>query len=282
MTELDPRLNAFRSDLADIRLKGKVIAPRFVEGVEAQISVPVAKLYRTSAGSGVVSELLYGAKLHIFAEENDVFWVQAVEDGYVGYLAANTLIKTITEPTHVIVAPRTFLYPGPDLKFPAINALSIGSRLKLVGETETRGTRYGLLAGGEAAILNHVAPLKCIQNDYVAVSETLLRTPYLWGGTSAFGIDCSGLVQLSFAMAGKTVLRDTDMQEATIGHPLPENEALQRGDLVFWKGHVAIMLSSTYIIHANGASMDVKVEPLEQAVERIARYYARPTSFRRP
>lgn len=283
MIDLDPRLNAFRPDLADQNLKGRVNAPCFVKGVEAQICVPVAKLHRAPGlNNGVDTELLYGAKVHIFNDENGFCWVQADEDSYVGYLESRSLKKGFTPPTHIVVAPRTFLYPGPDLKFPALCALSMGSRLTIIDEAETRGSRYGILASGEAVFLNHVTPNDALQKDYVHVAETLLRTPYLWGGASAFGIDCSGLVQLSFAMTGKTVLRDTDMQERSIGQALHENEPLKRGDLIFWKGHVAIMLDDQHIIHANGASMDVKIEPLQETIERIAKLYARPTSFRRP
>jgi cell wall-associated NlpC family hydrolase len=117
------------------------------------------------------------------------------------------------------------------------------------------------------------------------VAEALLSTPYLWGGTSAFGIDCSGLVQLSMRMAGRTVPRDTDMQASGLGEPFDPGAdlaGLRRGDLVFWKGHVAIMLDGKNIIHANGHAMMVSRERLSDAVERIAYLYGGPTGFRRP
>jgi cell wall-associated NlpC family hydrolase len=150
---------------------------------------------------------------------------------------------------------------------------------------ETRGTRYALLSTGEAMISGHLRPAGEFSEDYVAVAETLLMTPYLWGGSTAFGIDCSGLVQLAMRMTGRNVLRDTDMQAATIGEPIMSGEGysgLRRGDLVFWKGHVAIMTDERTMIHANGHTMLVSREGLTEAIDRIGYLYGGPTGFRRP
>ena len=171
------------------------------------------------------------------------------------------------------------------MKKPAAACLSMGSRLRIVGEAGTRGTAYALTESGEALVAAHLRPVDEEAGDFVAVAELLERTPYLWGGTSAFGIDCSGLVQLSLRMAGQSVPRDTDMQAGGIGAALDIGEdlaGLRRGDLVFWKGHVAIMLDGETVIHANGHTMSVAREPLLQAVERIAYLYGKPTGFRRP
>ena len=188
-------------------------------------------------------------------------------------------------PTHVVSAPRSFLYPGPDLRFPRLGELSLGSSVTVRDFAETRGTRYALLSTGEAMISGHLRPVGEVSDDYVAVAETLLMTPYLWGGSTAFGIDCSGLVQLAMRMAGRDVLRDSDMQAATIGEPIEPGEGysgLRRGDLVFWKGHVAIMTDERTMIHANGHTMLVSREGLAEAIDRIGYLYGGPTGFRRP
>ena len=159
------------------------------------------------------------------------------------------------------------------------------SRLTITGTAETRGTEYALLASGEAVIAKHLAQIGKVAADYVEVAETLLNTPYLWAGVSGFGIDCSGLVQLSMRMAGKSVLRDSDMQAATIGadiDPGADFLALGRGDLVFWNGHVGIMTDPDILIHASGHTMTVAREPLRQAIDRIGYLYGGPTEFRRP
>jgi cell wall-associated NlpC family hydrolase len=286
LTAHNPRLHAFRDDLADIRLKGSVAAERYVAGKPAWISTPVADLRRNpDANAGVDTQLLLGDAVSLFDRANGWAWVQAQADGYVGYIEERFLNDTVVDATHIVTAPRSFVYPGPDLRFPMARALSMGSSVKVVGEAETRGTRYFVLADGMAMIARHLKPIAEHAADYVAVAEEFLNTPYLWGGTSGFGIDCSGLVQLSMRMAGRQALRDTSMQESTLGEPLdpgPGYNALQRGDLVFWKGHVAIMTDTTNMIHANGHTMLVSREGLADAVQRIGYLYGQPTSFRRP
>jgi cell wall-associated NlpC family hydrolase len=286
MNALDKRLHAFRDDLADERLKGRVEAGRFVAGRQARIGVPVADLLAApDKGAGLNTQLLLGDDVLVFEEGPEWAWVQAVRDNYVGYVLRLAIGTTGGRHTHVVSAPRTFLYSGADLKLPRKACLSMGSRVSVQGFAETRGTKYALLGSGEALIIAHLQPVGGQAGDYVSVSEGLLSTPYLWGGTSAFGIDCSGLVQLSMRMAGRTVPRDTDMQAAGLGEPLDpgaDMAGLRRGDLVFWKGHVAIMLDGQDIIHANGHTMTVSREKLSDAVERIAYLYGGPTGFRRP
>lgn len=283
MSEIDPRLNVFRADLADARLRGKVKAERFVEGRAAVLAAPVADMRGAPRGdAGVNSQLVRGQAARVFEERDGWAWVQADRDGYTGYVPAGTLAEPGPAPTHVVTAPRSFLYPGPDLKFPIVDPLSMGALVTVAGEAETRGTRYALLAGGEAVIAGHLRPVNEAEDDYVAVAERLLFTPYLWGGTSGFGLDCSGIVQLAMRLAGKAVLRDSDMQARSIGREIGEDETPRRGDLVFWKGHVAIMKDAENIIHASGYAMMVTVEPLAEAVERIAPSYGMPTVRRRP
>jgi cell wall-associated NlpC family hydrolase len=286
MNTLDRRLNAFRPDLADEELAGKVDAPCLVAGRPASVAVPVLDMKSAPRpDAGLDTQLLAGDEVRVFEEAEGYAWVQARRDRYVGYVSAAGLEHDAPATTHVVTAPRTFSYREPDMKKQATACYSMGDSLRIVATASTRGTDFALLESGEAIIANHLRPHGSHAVDYVAIAEQLEHTPYLWGGKSAFGIDCSGLVQLSMRMAGTDVLRDTDMQAATIGWELdvPDDlSGLQRGDLIFWKGHVAIMLDATSIIHANGHAMMVSREPLRDAVDRVAYLYGRPTVFRRP
>lgn len=286
MTAPDRRLNAYRPDLADETLRGKVEAGRFTAGRPALVAAPVLDLKDAPRpDAGLDSQLLAGDAVTVFDEADGFAWVQSARDGYVGYAAAAGLADPAGEPTHVVAAPRSFAYREADMKKGATACYSIGSRLRIVGEAQTRGTRYALLESGEALIAAHLQPVAERVEDFVSVAELLENTPYLWGGASAFGIDCSGLVQLSLRMAERPAPRDTDMQAGAVGQALDASGALpdlRRGDLVFWKGHVAIMLDEDNVIHANGHTMTVAREPLRQAVERIAYLYGSPTGFRRP
>ncbi|OAP41493.1 peptidase P60 [Sinorhizobium glycinis] len=280
---LDRRLNAYREDLAEERLRGLVEAQRFVEGTPAVVSVPVTPLRaRPDLACGTDTELLYGETVRVLDVDDGWAWVKSDLDGYVGYLPQDTLGEPGAPPTHIVAVPRTFVYRGADLRFPQAFALSLGSRINVVGEAETRGTRYFLLDGGLAVVANHCAPASGpIGDDYVAIATRFMETPYLWGGRSGFGIDCSGLVQLAMQMTGRRVPRDTDMQAAGIGRPVGREE-LRRSDLVFWKGHVAIMEDDTTLVHANGHTMTVAREGLDDAIRRIGWLYGEPTGYRRP
>lgn len=286
MTAHDPRLHAFRADLADARLEGEVAAKRYVAGRPGRIEASVVDLRKApTLDAGIDTQLLRGDDVSIFEDANGWCWVQAERDGYVGYVSEAAITTRDLAPTHQVVAPRSFLYPGPDLRFPRTGHVSIGSTLSVTGFAETRGTSYALLPSGEAVIAGHLRPVGEFDTDYVAVAEMLIHTPYLWGGVSGLGIDCSGLVQLSMRMTGKDVLRDTDMQAASIGEPIQpaaDFSNLRRGDLVFWKGHVAIMTDGENMIHASGHTMMVSREGLKQAIERIGYLYGGPIGFRRP
>ncbi|WP_117193004.1 C40 family peptidase [Rhizobium terrae] len=277
---LDRRLHAFRPDLADETLRGSVEAETFVRGEPARIDVPVVQLRPVpDLARGIDTELLFGETVRVFDRENGFAWVQADQDGYVGYLP-ETALGALEEPTHRIAVPRTFLYPEAELRKPPLGALSMGSRVTVAGEAETRGTKYLLLSTGGAVVARHCLPIgETLGEDYVSVAGKFIETPYLWGGRSGFGLDCSALVQLSLMMVGRSAPRDSDML-ASFGFPITREE-LRRGDLVFWKGHVGIMENEETLLHANGHTMSVGREDFEAAVQRIGWLYEQPTGYRR-
>ncbi|NLR98564.1 C40 family peptidase [Rhizobium sp. P38BS-XIX] len=279
---LDRRLNAFRPDLAEASLKGKVEAERFVEGSGARVVVPVIALRpKPEFASGIDTELLLGEEVTVFERRNGWCWVKANADGYVGYLPETAIKEGGAAPTHVVIPQRTFLYPEPELRKPHAAILSMGSLIHVAGTAEARGNHYVVLEDGTAIFAKHVKPIGDNSGgDFVEVALRFLETPYLWGGRSGLGIDCSGLVQLALAMTGRAAPRDTDMQAAGLGQSI-EREELKRGDFVFWKGHVAIMEDPETIIHANGHTMTVARENFADAIERIGWLYERPTGYRR-
>lgn len=280
---LDRRLNAFRSDLAEAALEGKIEAARFVEGTKARVAIPVAALRpKPDLAVGIDTELLLGEEVTVFDRADGWCWVKALSDGYVGYLLEKSLGEPQPDATHVVTVQRSFVYPEPELRKPFVGVLSMGSRIKVVGEAETRGNHYLLLEDGTTLYAAHCRPLGHNDGgDYVEVAARFMETPYLWGGRSGFGIDCSGLVQLALQMTGRSAPRDTDMQASGLGDVIDRSE-LRRGDLVFWKGHVAIMEDPETIIHANGHTMTVARENFEAAVKRIGWLYNQPTGYRRP
>lgn len=286
MTKLDRRLNAYRPDLADITLRGKVDAAAFTAGTPKRVIVPVCDLRsKPELESGPQSQILYGDEVTVFEQANGWSWVQAKRDRYVGYVPDAELGAIGNAPTHRINVPRTFIYSGADLRFRHTAALSLGSAVEITEFVENRGSHYGMLADGTAIFAKHLRAIDEVVTDYVTTAESFLHTPYLWGGTSGFGIDCSGLVQLAMLDAGRNVLRDSDMQGDHLGEVIDAGEDyanLQRGDLVFWPGHVAIMCNKDMMIHANGHTMTVAYEGLREGIDRIAYLYDLPSHFRRP
>lgn len=279
----DRRTHVYRDDLADIRLKGRVEARDYVAGTPAHIRLPVVDLKpQPGPDAGTDTQLLRGEDILVFDRRDGWVFIQSALDDYVGYLPEAAIDHGAAEATHIVCVPRTFAYPGAELKRPPLAALSMGSRLRVVSEAETRGTRYLLTAGGEAVIAAHCRPLADMAPaDPVAVALKFLETPYLWGGRSGFGIDCSGLVQLAHQMTGRSAPRDSDMQRDRFGAVIDISE-LTRGDLVFWKGHVGLMEDGHTLLHASGHTMSVTREDFGAAVARIGYLYGPPTLCRRP
>jgi cell wall-associated NlpC family hydrolase len=263
---LDPRTNPYRPDLAAKHLQGKVEARHFVDGVRHQVIEPVAYLRREPAHEAALdTQALSGETVMVYeTSEEGWCWGQLESDSYVGYLSANALGSVSMKPTHRVCVPRTFGFPGPNIKISPMTALPMGALLDIVSHTD----RFALNGYAWHFPLNHVLPLADKQPDFVATAESLLGAPYLWGGKTSLGIDCSGLVQISLQAAGMPCPRDTYMQESALGAAVPVTD-LQRGDLIFWKGHVAIARDADTIIHANGHHMMVAIEPARQALARI-------------
>jgi cell wall-associated NlpC family hydrolase len=265
----DHRRIPVRPDLAAEHLRGLVDAPRFVKGRKMRIIAASAPLRRSSqADAPLETEALFGETVTVYDESEGSAWAQLERDQYVGYLPSTTL-GAPSAPTHRVAALRTHAYPGPAIKAPPRMALSLGAQLTIVG----REGDFAVTEEGLCVWSRHLAELGAREPDAVAIAELFLETPYLWGGRTSEGIDCSGLVQTALMAAGIASPRDSDMQEATLGEPLAIDDPsapLARGDLVLWRGHVGIMRDPATLLHANGWHMKTVSEPLAQARERIA------------
>jgi cell wall-associated NlpC family hydrolase len=280
VTKLDPRRHVYRADLAAEHLRGMVEAKRFVTGEPRQVVAPSLPLRREPRFDFTLdTEALHGETVTVYEEREGWAWVQLHHDDYVGYMPSEGLVADVSTPTHRIAVLRTYVFPEPDSKMPPLTMLSLNARVTV---TESSG-RYVRLAGGGFVYARHVVPVGEVVEDYVAVAESFLGTPYLWGGRTSVGLDCSGLVQLAAAAAGHAVPRDADMQAAEAGHAIDwqEGAPLCRGDLVFWEEHVGIMTSAEDFLHANAHHMTVELEPFSEARARIKQAGFEVTGVRR-
>lgn len=264
----DPRRHAYREDLAAEALRGLLKAGRYVKGEPRQVSAPSLPLRREPRFDATLdTEALFGETVTVYDESEGWAWVQLARDGYVGYVPSEGLTERLAAPTHRIAALRTYVYPEPDGKAPPLSLLSLNA---LVASLRTDG-KFLALAGGGHVFAGHAVPIGAVAPDFVAVAEAFLGAPYLWGGRTSVGLDCSGLVQLALEAAGHAAPRDADMQCEELGRAIDwrPGAKLRRGDLVFWEGHVGIMTSGTDFLHANAFHMAVEVEPFAEARRRI-------------
>jgi cell wall-associated NlpC family hydrolase len=265
----DPRLTPARPDLAAKYLEGKIKAARFVTGEEFEISDAIAPLREgPSSDAMLATQALKGERVTVYDRNGEGFaWGQLNGDGYVGWLPDRALAKPAAAPTHRVTSLRTFAFPGPSIKLPPIDALTMGAMVTVVREDGP----FAVTREGWYLPRIHVGSIGRQAEDFVAVAEQFTGTPYLWGGKTSFGIDCSGLVQVSLNAAGIGCPRDSDMQQDGLGRQLDsaETRKLQRGDLLFWKGHVAVARDADTIVHANAHHMATVIENTGKAIARI-------------
>lgn len=265
----DRRLCPYRDDLAAAHLKGVVEAGRYVEAYPMQVVLASAPLRRgRDAALGYETELLFGEVFDVYDQQEGWAWGQAQRDGYVGYMPMASLAPLGPGTTHKVQALRSFLYPSAGIKVTPLGFLPFSAEVVVLAqEGDFSRTPQGFVYSA------HLAPLGSFEPDPVAVAERFVGVPYLWGGKSSLGLDCSGLVQTACHACGISALRDSDMQEKTLGEAIEaplESQAYQRGDLLFWPGHVAMAQGRGMMIHANAHFMAVTSEPLGPALARIA------------
>jgi cell wall-associated NlpC family hydrolase len=274
----DPRVTLARPDLADLDLQGLVAAERYEVPTLRQIAVPTAALRKTAHPMAEQwDQLLFGELFRVLEVKDGFAWGQAARDGYVGFVAEDDLAAPGEAATHQVAVPRTYAFAEPDIKSRPVGLYSLNA-LTAIEATE------GRFAKGEGTgwfVAGHLAPVGVALTDYVAVAEGYLGAPYQWGGRESLGLDCSGLVQQALAACGRAIPRDTDLQLAFFA-PIAEADR-RRGDLVFWRGHVAVLLDADTILHANAHHMAVAVEPLAEAIARVEAAGGGPvTGWRRP
>jgi hypothetical protein len=278
MKAFDRRLTPARPDLAAAELEGQIAAARYVAGRPMHVAIEVADLHNApSHEAGIDTQALFGEDVMVYEDHEGWAWVQLASDSYVGYVSMNGLAEGKAEPSHRVCVNRTFVYPGANMKLPVRCALPMGARVRVDGDAPP----FIRLADGGFVVAAHLRPIVEHVDDFVTVAEGLIGAPYLWGGKTSQGLDCSGLVQIALMQAGIDAARDTDLQEAALGKPLDIATGisnLRRGDLVFWKGHVGIMRDAEILVHANGHHMLVASEPLRDASARIAKANAGTTS----
>lgn len=269
----DKRITPARADLAAAHLKGVVDAPRYAEGVKRSVWVGRIPLrVRPSDEAAQDSELLFGESFTVYDRNKGWCWGQAESDGYVGYVEEGALTDPFAAQSRVtaLMAPA---FIGPDLKRAVQDILPMNAAVNVLGRID----RYVEIESGLFLHENHIAPRGI--KDFVSVAEQFEGTAYVWGGKTYAGLDCSGLIQTALQAVGKSAPRDTDMMEKQLGTAVERAE--QRGDLVFWKGHMGVMLDATHLLHANAHHMLTVIEPLEEAVARIAKVAGPVTSIKR-
>ncbi|WP_298019195.1 NlpC/P60 family protein [uncultured Parasphingopyxis sp.] len=272
---LDPRINAYRADIADMALAGRIFAHYYAHPSVRQCIVPHAPLHEgPDRESTMTSELLFGEGFAVIDRTKDWVWGFCTHDHYVGYLPADA-IGEADAPDHIVVVAKTAAHLSPDMTADTHAALTMGARLSGSASGNWLETSLGFVP------LADLAALETTESDPVTVAEQLIETPYLWGGRGAAGIDCSGLVQIALGLFGTEAPRDSDMQMASLGEPLADDAVLKRGDIVFFPDHVGWMADPETLLHAAHHHGKVVYEPLEDVVARIGQEHDRPVLARK-
>ena len=265
--DLDKRLNAFREDIADIKLKDKVKSKEYSTGERYQVAIGILPLFGLpQTDTPMTSQLLYGEYFNVLEIKDDWAWGQSEKDGYVGYCPIGGLSPDLHTPSHHVSALSSHIYSEPDLKTHPVDIVHMMSDVSIVDDKQTNG--FLPLADGNWIYATHVA--RDFGRDPVSEALKFLYTPYLWGGRSNAGIDCSGLVQIAFASVGINVPRDADLQEEAIGVTLGEEDVPEHGDLAFFPGHVGFMLDDMHLLHANAHHMRVSIDPLREVIDIVS------------
>jgi len=265
----DPRVLPARPDLAAKYLEHRVKAARYVEGTRRSVVAPQAPVRSEPRPDGHLdTEVLKGEIVTVYDTNDEGWsWGQLQSDNYVGWLPTQALSDLGPEATHRVAVARTLVFPAPSIKVPPLESLSFGCRLA-IARIESQ---FAVTVANEFVPLRHLVDVHHQERDFVMVAERFIGAPYLWGGKTNFGLDCSALVQLSLSACLVTSWRDSDMQEQSFIpkiEPAADHSNLKRGDLIFWDGHVAIVRDGSTLIHANGHHMAVAIEPIADAVAR--------------
>jgi cell wall-associated NlpC family hydrolase len=251
-------------------------------GIAMQVNAGVVSLRKAPEPDGEqASQMLHGEEVILHHEAGEFGLVQSRHDNYTGWALMEALSAPVLVPTHRVSVLRAYVYPSPSIKASPRFPVSLGARLASTG---IREGRFVQCERSGWVIADQLSPIDSFDDDPADIALRYLHTPYLWGARESLGIDCSGLIQQAFGACGVQAPRDSDMQAAWLGDPVAEwteAGALQRNDLIFWKGHVGLMLDSSRVIHANGHHMAVAAEPLREAIDRIEPLYGRPTQARR-
>ncbi len=267
-------MHAVRRDVADIALADRVFAPHYARATPCHC-VTASTMLRGAPGDEAiaVSQLLAGEAFALLDVAAGWAWGYSAHDNYVGYVRADALGRQ-PEATHVVPAASALVFAEPDIKSPLVATLPIGARLSGVDDR-------GFVAGAGGFVHpRHLRAIDPPESDPVAVAERITGMPYLWGGRGGGGIDCSGLVQVALGLCGIAAPRDSD-QQRVLGREIAPGQPLRRGDLIFFPGHVGLMVDADRMIHANAYRMAVTIEPLADVVARLSAAHAEPVLARR-